>query len=229
MIRRLLMLLMATVLLCGCIGVNKEGEDDMSEPLLTREEFLRIVAENKVALGVTVSDFNDVDIDEFIEYLELTEVYLYERFIMGSGVFKKRYENFLLRLENRRFAAFQSQELIIADSTDEEYETFKAMFFERIPEVTKEREYHSTGSDFFDSYTFETENGEVGGFTIGRTMHIDELRSEGWRFQGNPAHAYRPGDDLAPATIVYLSANGKFFLLCGRQLYILQAFCELEY
>ena len=60
--KKILVVLMAALLLCGCAGNNSARESAMSKPLLTREEFLRIVSENEEALGLTLDDFIDFSV-----------------------------------------------------------------------------------------------------------------------------------------------------------------------
>ena len=212
---------------------NDQWYEENREFLLTKEEFLRKVSENEDALGVTVADFDDIDVEDFIENRRLTEE-SFAMFITGGRIFKGAYDVYILNLPRRRAHAFLQPKLIIANSTDEEYEIFKERFIERIgfevsPWTRRDTQIVDGVSEGFE---FINIDGEVDGFTIGRTMYINQLERIGWQISEDPVWATIPsGGGTAYGMPMFISKNGKYFLLAGSYAtaeFLIRIFIELD-
>jgi len=194
-------------------SANEEGEI-MDERLLTKEEFLKKVSENEKALGVTVEDFKDIDVDDFIEDMQITQIRFYQ-YVSGSQIFISSYETYLRYLPRRAIKKYQSTDLTVKDSTKEEFEIFAVHFIESLGYVVETVELFASDSarDLIKEYVYETDE-DYYHFIIGRTYDIATLRNRHWRFTENPVHAQVPfGDGSEYGAHMFLSENGKFFLI----------------
>ena len=106
--KKILAALIATLLLCGCDGFNANREGAMNKYFFTGEEFLRIVSENEEALGLTVDDFADFDVDGFIERYGITKESM-EHYVTGDSDYLVRlydmYSNIMVRMEINELTA----------------------------------------------------------------------------------------------------------------------------
>jgi hypothetical protein len=259
--KKVSIILIIGFLLCGCSVTSEnraesqtdEEETDMSKPswqitqeqndqwyeenrafLLTKEEFLRKVLENEDALGVTVADFDDIDVDDFIENRKLTEE-SFTSFITGERIFKGAYNAYIENLPRRRVHALLQPKLRTANSTDEEYDIFKERFIERIgvevsPWTHRDRTQIVDGVS--EGFEFINVDGDVDGFTIGRTMYINQLERRGWQISEDPVWATIPyGDGTDYGMPMFISKNGKYFLLAGSYAtaeFLIKTFIELD-
>jgi len=239
--KKVLIMLLALLVLSGSacnISTIVPAQDDLSnkeeimeEPLLTKEEFLRRVSENEEALGVTIADFNDIDVDDFIEFRKLTETDL-EAFIAGRRIFSAVFESYVSGIERRRVLKYAERELTVKDSTDEEFEEFKAVFFESIggvTEATSSQRESVVGNEFIQWYSFQAGEATLV-LIIGRTMDIEHLESNGWVFSGNSLHVWMPFH-IPAGNVFFISRNGKFFVEFGNlnsSLEAVDAFMAIE-
>lgn len=197
--------------------------DENRDNLLSDDEFLRIVSENEDILGMTVADFDGIDIqdfliDRFISWESLEHGI--DRFIphMGGRSLRDSFESYLRNLSYRRVSAFLALELRTEESTDEEFELFKADFFERLGgEVSSHYDRFNTVrilESASEEFIFDDgENPRL--LTIGRTMYIERLKQEnGWKVSENPVFVTLSfGDDTGWEEGMHISRCGKFFLL----------------
>jgi hypothetical protein len=209
-----------------------EGESAMNEPLLTSEEFLELVSKYEEILGVTVADFDDIDIEDFIEWNNLTE-YVFYGFIEGGMIFTAFFNQHVSMLVTRAKDAYLPTELRIVDSTEEEFNQFKEQFFEIIGGEEGVR-HHGTAFGLVGRYSF-MEREEDEWFSIGRTMHFNQLEEyHGWIFnERDAAGVCIPIDSgMLFGTQIYISKNGKFFISFDNfwplSIETIQAFMEIE-
>jgi hypothetical protein len=105
------------------------------EPLLSKEEFLKLIEEYDV--GVTARDFDEVDIDDFVLKYEITQQ-LFDELNSGSssltfGRLLEWYVRDLPRWEREKaLAPFLVRELQYVKSTEEEYLDFIDRYFEAL-------------------------------------------------------------------------------------------------
>jgi len=239
------LMLLALLLLYGCSNVSEqsderaknEGESDMNKPawqiadeqrnqfrednrefLLTEEEFLKLVSENEAFFGVTVAEFDDVDVLDFIEDSIIIWWSFDERFFSSSGRLKMVYESYVRNKPSRDLFALRSDKLILVDSTDEEFEEFIAKYLENLGGVLspiKRDGETATIEGLTVGYIVDFEDGTGNGIVIGRTMHINQIMQENrWKFTEDPVRVSIPtGVDTDINPVIYFSKNGKFFLL----------------
>jgi len=208
---------------------NTQEEDAMEERLLTKEEFLKKVSDHEAELGVTVEDFKDIDVDDFIEKSRITNSAI-EWCITGGGDLGRRLELYLANLVQEEIEVYRPKQLRIVESTEEEFEAFKATYFEAIGGVTitviNAQMYKN-----IEEYAFQEEE-KTRHFAIGRTADINQLKGEGWEFFENPSHVSFPtGRETEVAgDNAYTSKNGKFFIIfygiCSLE--TVKAFCEID-
>jgi len=195
-------------------GSANEKWEIKAARLLTKEEFLKKVSENEKALGVTVEDFKDIDVDDFIEDLKISQQ-RFGQYVSGRLIFISSYNTYLRYLPRRALKKYQSTELTVIDSTKEEFEIFAVCFIENLGYVVETPESFASysGRGLIKEYEYETDEGYYQ-FLIGRTFDIETLRSRHWRFTENPVHALVPfGDGSEYGAHMFLSENGKFFLI----------------
>ena len=189
--KKILVTLIATLLLCGCDGLNEYRDSALRNQILTSEEFLRIVSENEEALGLTVDDFADFDVDDFIVNNSITETRM-GYFIDDSDYFLRHYKMYSRQILGEKINRYRPQELLSIDSTVEEFEIFKEKYFERIGSVQLTSETDSgqgfsgqrraTIDGLTEGYTCENEEDGVFTFVIGQTKHIDQLNEDYWHW-----------------------------------------------
>ena len=228
---------------CNATTLPEEGEEEMNkvlleeaerekEPFMTKEDFLQKVARNEGVLGVNVDDFKDIDVDHFIESRRIRASTM-EWYISGNGDLKDRlnlYKNILITEEVRSYAA---TEIIIAESTDEEYRKFIEEYLKTIEEEV-EIIYNNQRTYFerdygFDRYRIKDDIGTE--FYIVRTTDIEMLKEMRWRFSENPCHAQIPHDDASSGSLLYFSKNNKYFMgfvSSVRSVDIVKNFCEMD-
>ena len=241
--KKILAALIATLLLCGCDGFNAYREGAMNRHLFTGEEFLKIISENEDALGLTVDDFADFDVDGFVERYRITET-LMGYYIDDNDYFLRLYKMYSKQMIRNKIDEFQPQELTSVYSTVDEFEIFKANYFERIGNVQRLDGANDKPGSFYharavidnltEGYMWEDEEGEVTTFVMGRTMHFDQLNEDYWYwdFREDPIRVYIYfGDGTGYGPSFFISKNGKFFIAFTTYLqseYPVQAFCEID-
>jgi uncharacterized protein YxeA len=211
---------------------TQKSDYTMSDALLTSEEFLRLVSKYEEQLGVTVADFDEIDIDDFIEQLNLTE-YVFYGFIDGGMIFIAFFNRYVSRLGTRAKEAYFPAERRMVDSTEEELERFKEQFFEKIG-GEEGVEHVRTFEMNIREYAFH-EGEHRTTFMISRTMHFEQLAEEhGWSFHETVAHGVMlpVGNGMYFGTGMFISQNGKFFIIFEPRLphniETIQAFMEIE-
>ena len=241
--KNILAALMVTLLLCGCDGFNADREDAMNNLLLTKEEFLRIILENEEALGFALEDFTDFDVEGFIEKYRITETRM-GYYIEDKDYFSRRFKGYSRQITGEKINEYRPQELASVDSTVEEFETFKANYFERIGDVQsleggndKPGSFHHARAvigGLTEGYMWEDGEGEVTTFVMGRTKHFDQLNEDYWYwdFREDPIRVFIYfGDGTGYGPRFFISKNGKFFIAFTTYLqsvFPVQTFCEID-
>jgi hypothetical protein len=228
--KALTIFLVMMLLLCGCIKSDDSnidnGVNEMGERLLTKAEFLKIVSENEGELGMTVADFDDVDINDFIKVKKFTETII-GYYTSGRINFIASFDSYVSGIEWRKIKTYQPQEMRIAESTDEDYERFLSKYIKKLG-----------GGDsvvtpfILTSEIYIIQEGDYRAkFEIFRTQDIEQYE-EGWVFSENPAGVVTIlSQDGKEGRYFYLSTNGKFFIVfyAGPHTeHTVKAFCEIN-
>ena len=125
---------------------NEQGENIMEEKLLTKEEFIQLIEENDV--GVTIEDFNNVDIDDFIAHYHIS-METFNKFISGDFILSGILEGYIELAphwqKEQQLAPYLVQELKYVDSTDEEYMDFISRYFKAIGQNAEQIEMEDNG------------------------------------------------------------------------------------
>lgn len=233
-------ILLLVTLLCSCTGTNgkndshtnentNQGDEFMNEPLLTKEEFLEKVRGNETVLGVTVEDFEEVDVDAFIASRSIRHS-TFDYYVTGDGNLRLILANYISMIEDEKINAYRPQKLLTVESTDAEYEAFKKKYFENIGGVIQVTEFFK-GFDYGEE--FEMQNLDQK-FLIGRTMDLEKVNDNRWRFREDDfcivmTGVGSGGGDTILNFYLYFTKNGKFFIgfhYGPRTVQILEAFFE---
>jgi hypothetical protein len=204
-----------------------DGEGIMSEYLLTVEEFLRRVSENEKALGVAVTDFDDINVADFIDDCKINER-LFEQCVLGERMLGSLIRLYKSNLLYRQVEKYRATESVVVNSTNEEYEAFKTELFERIGGATEKLIW---GDGYAREYAFQ-EGSRFPDFVMGRTMYIVPLKWLHWRFPEDPFQVFIPdgGDGAEYGAPLYHSKSGKYFLAIYESdaMFIIEYFCEID-
>ena len=213
--KMLVLSIVMILLLSGCNRVDDyhidNGVDEMGEQLLTKAEFLQKVSEHEEVLGVTVADFDDMDVNYFIIDLGLSESWFHDGYISGSLNFRAFFEDHIIGLPLRNIDSYRPTELRIVDSTDSEFEEFVAEYIRRLGDeanVTR----HNTSMPAHYSFEDDIRRAEV---TIFPTADIDYfIENQRWEFVVPPGYVRMPGAGFSHLQRpIFISQNGKFFVI----------------
>ena len=204
-------------------GNEDLGVNDMGEQLLTVNEFLQLVAEYEKELGVTVADFDDVDVVDFIIVQGMSERVLKSFTEERRGWLAQYLKNYKSAVAAGDIDAYRPTELVIVESTDEEYERFLSEYLDclggrQVPSSIPQRQVVIRGDERIE-------------FELYKTMDIEQLRAEGWEFSETGGLSFPSGtEDMRIGVSYFLSKNGKFFIIFYGDLTedIVKTFCELE-
>jgi len=212
---------------------TRDEYETMNEPLLTKEEFLRLASENENLLGVIVSEFEDIDLDDMIQYLKMSKS-MFRSFTTGGLIFEAIFESYVSGIERRKIQAHRATVRREVDSTDEEYEEFKNRFFEKIggtTQIPSDYRVFARRHDFTEEFFFQ-EGDRTLSFLIGRTMYFERLETlEGWEFPESNFQVFMPVDSAEFGATVYISKNGKYFTVFYKGIYseeTIKAFVEID-
>jgi hypothetical protein len=193
-----------------------EEDNSMSnEPLLTEVELLEFIEMNDT--GLSKDDFADVNIDEFIEHTRLSMSRL------ATANIKNRLELFKSTLKSREFDIFKANEVFIVDSSDDEYESFKSTFFDRIG---TDIQYIGKTTNNIDMFYVTTSDARVR-IHIGQTRNIDKndlITST----QGTLSIIARGSSDTYSNSPFCYSKNRKYFMILNPSMEVMEAFCEIN-
>lgn len=182
----------------------KQGEDDISMLLATKEEFLQYINDNDT--GLTENDLEGIDIEDLIKEYSLTVDYI------GRYNWEKTLESYKLRKILERKATIMAKEIRSVDSTEEEYRLFVEAYFKAVDE-----EYYFLGTNnrfLLDTYTIIAENTKYR-ISIGKTKNMEkyDIRDSG---SYGTCEIYLPEGDMAMRTQYCYSADNKFFILADN-------------
>ena len=154
------------------IDANK-GEEEMEIVLMTREEFIKYIEENQdmETVDITAGDLEGIDIDGFIAYGYFSEENV------GRGYLRNALESYLDHLESERLSVYLAHEIVSIESTDSEYDEFRARFIVSITDgkiIASGKEI-----DLIDYYRMSYEDLEGKTMTeymwVGQTKHFDKF------------------------------------------------------
>jgi len=212
---------------------TRDEDEIMTEQFLTKEEFMRLVSENEDSLGATVADFEDIDLDDMIQYLRISKS-LFAHFVKGDIFFDALFTSYVSGIDHRRIQAHRAKIRREAYSTDEDYEEFKCIFFERIggaTQISNDRRAFARRRDFTEEFIFQEGERSLN-FLIGRTMYFERLEVlEGWIFPEENFYVYIPVSPGEFGSSVFISKNGKFFIIFYKGIYseeTVKAFVEID-
>jgi len=241
--KRLISILLIALLFSACNAYDPDkaivqGEEEMERILLTKEEFIKLIGEKEY--GVSLQDFDTVDICDFIFKYKITQEYMEELILVDSSLTLTRLlEWYIEDMPNwekkKQMAPYLVRELKYVDSTDEEYEDFIDSYF-------KELQLNSGDMIIVEgdvlTYRFETSKGKWLSFNFCQTSKSKKLPiSKG---EKNDAENYTiriPVDKhMSYYRDIHYSKSGKYLMFLdgnseygfGERLNLIKTFCELE-
>jgi len=221
-----IIVLVALMLLLGaCIddGERDLGVNEMGEQLLTKNEFLQLVSEHEKILEVSVADFDDIDVEDFIIVQGFSEKRFLALVEYIPGHLKTYLKNYISWLKIRNIDDYRPTEIIIADSTEEEFEDFLDRYIEALGGDLVSLTYSRPTQYVIDR------DGERVEFDLYKTADIESLIAEGWEFPA-PGGFSMPHGDGRMGMKYFLSKSGKFFIVYhgGLSDEVVKIFCELD-
>jgi hypothetical protein len=211
--------------------LRDQDRENNRQYLLSSEEFLRMISKNEERLGVKATDFDDIDVEDFIYYGIITEArvmqYFASEYSFGSVI-----DTYNRALPRRRVAPYKPRKVVTEYSTDEEYGLFKERLFGKIgAEVspwTCIRGRTMMEEGLTEKYSYENEKGETVSFALGRTIHIESLRLRGWEFHENRVvNVYILRNEFF--TPIFFNRDGKFFMLHYEDCeHLVKTFVEMD-
>jgi hypothetical protein len=191
------------------------GENDMqNKDRLTKEEFLAYIENNNT--GVRKDDFDNIDLDDFLDYTQLTAKYI------GTSNIKKMLESYKTALKFMELEPYKSKEIVSVNSSDKDYDLFKKSFFGLLG---TESEYIGKNDYLIETY-YVTLNNERIRLCIGRTQNFGLC--ELYTFpDGTIGIRESPSDDSPYYHFCY-SKNKKYFMFTTPSVDVNRAFCNVE-
>ena len=209
----------------------------MEEKLLTKDEFIQLIKENDV--GVTIENFNGVDINDFIfkyninkelfeeisEDVNFTLGYLLEMYIEDLPYWQKE----------QQLAPYLVQELKYVESTYEEYMDFISRYFKAIGQSAEQIRTEDNGVLVY-SYEIKNSGYFLYGFCqTSKSKKLPISRGEKDKDKNYTIKLYS-GDESYYKNIYY-SKSGKYLMYYDgngkiesyeEALNVIRTFCELE-
>jgi len=214
---------------------NKEGESNVEKVLLTKEEFVQLL--EKYDLGVTIKDFDGLDIDDFILKYEVTQEFLDEVISDNSTIswFLGRYIEDMPEWEQqKKINPYLVRALKYADSVDEEYEEFIDRYFKALQ---IEAEFMYKDEDGVNIYMIR-KNGERLFWGFCQTSKSEKLVLPDINLRLNETYKIelKDGTDEIHSADIYYSKNNKYLMYLDGEigsdfdeyLNLVKTFCELE-
>jgi hypothetical protein len=197
-------------------NILTEGDKTMSdESRLTKAELLDYIETNDT--GLSKDDFADIDINDFLDYARLSKKRLATVNIMNM------LEIYKFTLKDREFDQYKAKEIISTYSGDEEYESFKNMFFDRIG---IDKQYIGKTASLIEIF-YVNINDEIVRIELGKTLNLDKCdidTSSDGALRINENHS---GETYVPKLFCY-SKNKKYFMLLPPSLELIEAFCGIN-
>ena len=185
---------MLMLLSCG----HEKGRDDENMVFVTKEEFLQYINENDV--GVKESDFEGVDIDDYIKESLFTADSL--RRFSPKGML----DSYKREQDLKRQNAIMAQEILCVDSTDEEFDAFLQAFFEAL---AIQPTFLNTKNGA--SHYLITRNDERYYLYIGQTKNLQESTLDNKGYEGRLRILFPEGEMSVALPFCY-DKNTQFFL-----------------
>ena len=239
--RNAIVVLIAVFILSGCVNnravldvedidiqnlenSGAQGEGQMSDTnYMTKEEFLQYIKENQhlETVDITVEDLNGVDIDDFIMYSRFSKEDI-------DGFFLKyALESYLRDLKYRKLEPYMAIELTSADSTDEEFKTFKDKYFNIIG-LAYEHEFVDEYG--IDNYRFQVDEKKhtIG---LGKTQNLGDCKIDKNNKGFYCVEYIQDQSGLMLSMPIYYSKNAKYFILADMyneaEYELISFFCEM--
>ena len=215
-------------------GENTMEENTMEEILLTKDEFIRLIEEYDV--GVTIKDFEGVDVEEFIAYYFITKG-VFDDFISGNAGLKQTLEDYInntqRREEDKQKIPYLVRKLEYIDSTDEEYNQFIERYFEMLQ---MDAQFKGTDVSVIDVYkvAYNDEYQEID-FSFCQTSKSKELPILLVNNKNYMIDVFTGAETTYFADIFY-SKSAKYLMYLGgnakydfdEYINIVKTFCEMD-
>jgi hypothetical protein len=201
------------------------GENEMGEKLLTKAEFLKKVSEYENALEVTVEEFKDIDVNDFIVVRQLSET-SFNWYALEGLPFRIIFDSYISGTEQRKIDPYLPKELRTADSTSRDYKRFKDKYLKSLGGAIK-----ITGGSFSPERYWIEDGEKESNFEILRTKDIEDQIAHRWRFLEKPGKVKIPAGDGYTLNTFFISKNGKFFIVFYNGPFTEQtvkAFCDID-
>jgi len=212
----LVCLLTITIIACtfpGCTD-NVKGEEDKEYELISKEKFIEYIENNDV--DVTMEDFKDVDIEDFIATNHITEEWV-KRLNLSVLL-----EHYLAVLESNKRPTYLAREIVSVDSTDEEFKEFKNRFIYNVNGLVGDFEYAGSFDQYLTIYAFDyiDEDREESRerLYIGQTKYLGEYVTSNY---DNPDWCYVIFLPMSSDGLVYeqsfsYNKDKKYFLVLNQ-------------
>ena len=218
------------------IETNNQNNILMEEKLLTKDEFIQLIKENDV--GVTIENFNGVDIDEFIAHYQIS-TQIFNKFITGDFILSGILEGFIELTphwqKEQQLAPYLVQELKYVESTYEEYMDFISRYFKAIGQSAEQIRTEDNGVLVY-SYEIKNSGYFLYGFCqTSKSKKLPISRGEKDKDKNYTIKLYS-GDESYYKNIYY-SKSGKYLMYYDgngkiesyeEALNVIRTFCELE-
>ena len=215
---------------------NEQGENIMEEKLLTKDEFIQLIKENDV--GVTIENFNGVDIDEFIAHYQIS-TQIFNKFITGDFILSGILEGFIELTphwqKEQQLAPYLVQELKYVESTYEEYMDFISRYFKATGQPAAQIRIEDNGVLLY-GYEIEGSGYFLYGFCqTSKSKKLTISRGEKDKDKNYTIKLYS-GDESYYKNIYY-SKSGKYLMYYDgngeyssyeEALNVIRTFCEME-
>ena len=218
------------------IETNNQNNILMEEKLLTKDEFIQLIKENDV--GVTIENFNGVDIDEFIAHYQIS-TQIFNKFITGDFILSGILEGFIELTphwqKEQQLAPYLVQELKYVESTYEEYMDFISRYFKATGQPAAQIRIEDNGVLLY-GYEIEGSGYFLYGFCqTSKSKKLPISRGEKDKDKNYTIKLYS-GDESYYKNIYY-SKSGKYLMYYDgngkiesyeEALNVIRTFCELE-
>ena len=234
-----LFILILSIVACNTkVPIETKIQDNelIEEQLLTKEEFIQLIQEYDV--GVTIQDFNKVNLDEFIAHYYISKE-VFNKFISGNYSLSRNLERYIENAPRRdREALLYSylvQELEYVNSTDEKYLDFISRYFNAIGQDANQIRtedngvlvygYEIEGSGYFLYGFCQTSKSKKLPISTGEKDKDKNYTIK--LYSGDESYYTNIYYSKSGKYLMYLDGNGKFESY-EAALDVIRTFCEME-
>jgi hypothetical protein len=190
---------------------DEEGEKQMAKvDYMTKEEFIEFVSLRN--LNVTVEDFSDIDLDDFIHEQFMTKG-LFDVEDVEKFDFKDSLKWYKKKLEHKKLEPYMAKEIICVDSTDEEYGFFKEEYFRTIDSSYQVSLLHvdEYGLDNYSIFTGEKSHR----IQIGQTQNLEKCYTTKNNAEFYCVTYIIDASGLQVSIPIIYNKNSKYFILAN--------------